>query len=264
MGFLMISEIIPKNLKLNRKKRIGTVIIVVEGASFEFELLVQIFYYVLHYKCVTKSRKYNKIHEYSEYASVDTNSSRIIIINTANSNIGSIDNPDYFNELYLMLLQKYNLDIKNCSIYYVWDRDNLSNKSAEVKRLLEQFANAYDNLNYDLHGLLLLSYPAIESFLISGFEKDYIDKKIINFKKYVKDNNYKIKDINKDTLKKSVINMHQLLLDMGISEYDTSNFKNINLDIFDYEEKIFKKRQYYKTLSLLMIILIDLKIVEEK
>lgn len=58
--------------------------------------------------------------------------------------------------------------------------------------------------------------------------------------------------------------MHQLLLDMGISEYDTSNFKNINLDIFDYEEKIFKKRQYYKTLSLLMIILIDLKIVEEK
>ena len=51
---------------------------------------------------------------------------------------------------------------------------------------------------------------------------------------------------------------------MGISEYDTSNFKNINLDIFDYEEKIFKKRQYYKTLSLLMIILIDLKIIEEK
>lgn len=45
-----------KSLKINLKRNIGTILIIVEGASDEFELLKQIFRNVLHYNYIEKSR----------------------------------------------------------------------------------------------------------------------------------------------------------------------------------------------------------------
>ena len=60
-----------KSLKINFKKRINTVILVVEGANYEFKLFDQIFGHLLHYELVTKSRNQNKFKEYNEYVMKD-------------------------------------------------------------------------------------------------------------------------------------------------------------------------------------------------
>ena len=49
-----------KSLKINFKRNIGTILIIVEGASDEFELLKQIFRKIFHYNYIEKSRnQYN-------------------------------------------------------------------------------------------------------------------------------------------------------------------------------------------------------------
>ena len=45
-----------KSLKINLKRNIGTVLIIVEGASDEFDLLKHIFKNVFHYNYIQKSR----------------------------------------------------------------------------------------------------------------------------------------------------------------------------------------------------------------
>ena len=162
-----------KSLKINFKKRINTVILVVEGSNYEFKLFDQIFRHLLHYKLVTKSRNQSKFKEYNEYVMKDNENQKIIIINTKNSNIGSIvDDNQYRNELYIMLYEKYNLDIKNIPVYYIWDRDNKSNKSDIVRNLLLKLNNPYINDEFE-NGLLLLSYPAIESYTIDARDLVY-------------------------------------------------------------------------------------------
>ena len=49
-----------KSLKINLKRNIGTVLIIVEGASDEFGLLKHIFRNVLHYNYIEKSRNQKK------------------------------------------------------------------------------------------------------------------------------------------------------------------------------------------------------------
>lgn len=51
-----------------------------------------------------------------------------------------------------------------------------------VVELLKKFCNSRDN-GYEMQGLLLLSYPSVESFIISCFENNIKDDKIQNIKK---------------------------------------------------------------------------------
>lgn len=97
-----------KSLKINHKKNIDTVVLVVEGAKYEFDLFKQIFRDVLHYDLITKSRNQSKFKEYNEFHRHDNAKSKIVIINTSNSNIGSIKDGDkYRNDLYILLYEKY-------------------------------------------------------------------------------------------------------------------------------------------------------------
>lgn len=72
-----------KNLKINKNKSIGTVVIIVEGEEEEFRLLKHIFVNVLNY-----GYRYIKrsliLHD--EYMSPDKRNV-VIVVNTSNSNI---------------------------------------------------------------------------------------------------------------------------------------------------------------------------------
>lgn len=178
-----------KSLKINYKKKINTVVIVVEGAKYEFDLLKQIFRNILHYKLLTKTRNQMEFTEYNEFVMSGNENSRIIVVNTSNSNIGTLeDDKEYRNELYKLLYNKYYLDIKNVPVYYIWDRDRESNPLDKTRDLLLKLANPYENENYE-NGLLLLSYPCCEAYTISTFEKN-INYLKSNIKEYVKNNGY--------------------------------------------------------------------------
>lgn len=246
------------SLKINLKKKIYTVILVVEGADYEFELFKQIFRNVLHYSLVTKSRNKREFKEYNEFVMKGNEDSRIIVVNTKNSNIGSIVDDTYRNELYKLLYEKYGLDIKNVPVYYIWDRDHGSNKDGVVLSLLNELTNAYQNKNYE-NGLLLLSYPCSESYTISNFEKN---KVIINenIKEYVKNNNYNLDKIDKHKVQKAVLEMFNALDKMNV-DFNIDNMKKTNIDAFIFEEKYYQTNNTYMLLSFISVVLIDLGII---
>jgi len=74
----------------------------------------------------------------------------------------------------------------------------------------------------------------------------------------------KIGDINKESIKRAVIEMDKSLKSLGIQEYNLDNFSITNEKIFNKEEEIFKSKRNYRLLSLISIILLDLGIIEKK
>ena len=163
-------------------------------------------------------------------------------------------------ELYKMAYKRYGIDLKNCPLYFVWDRDHDSNNEKIVKKLLNELQNPYENPNYE-SGILLLSYPCVESYTISCFEKgkEFVRKDI---KEYVnKDKQYKLVNLNKHKLLHSTIDMINKIGKLGIKNFDIDNFGKINRQIFDKEEEILKSKKEYYLLSLISYILLDLGII---
>lgn len=254
-----------KSLKINFKRNIGSVLIIVEGANDEFELLKHIFRDVLHYNYIEKSRNQKKFKNYDEFIMKGNENSRVIVINAKNSNLSSIKkDKEYLNEIYKSLYEEYGIDTKNINVYFLWDRDNKSNPQDITKNLLSVLGNSLENKNGEMNGLLLLSYPSLESYVISNFDKDNIFLKEKNLKHYIKSKDYKIKNIDRHTILNATKMMFESLLDLGINEYELDDFSKTSLDILKKEEEVYKIRKYYNLLSLISIMLLDLNIITIK
>ena len=110
-----------KNLKINKEKSIGEVVIVVEGENDEFRLLKKIFTKILDYNYISLKR--NKVLQH-EFKSKSNKNSTVIIANTNSSSIKSIINDgEYKDKLYKLLKGEYQKSLKNIPIYILWDRD---------------------------------------------------------------------------------------------------------------------------------------------
>ena len=254
-----------KSLKINLKRNIGTVLIIVEGSSDEFELLKQIFKNILHYNYIEKSRNKQNFKNYDEFVMKGNENSRVIVINAKNSNLSSIKkDKDYLNEIYIKLYEKYDIDIKNVSVYFIWDRDNKSNPKSIVKESIEKLGNSMENKNGDMNGLLLLSYPSLESYIISNFDDRTIFIKEKNLKRYIKKHNYNISKIDKHTLLKATVMMHKVFLKLEIDEYNLDDFSKTSIEIFEKQEKHLNNKKYYYLLSLISLILLDLNIITSR
>ena len=71
------------------------------------------------------------------------------------------------------LISEYDFPVDNAAIYYIFDRDPKSNVDAAlIERLIKTLKNAYENEDGLRGGMLLLSYPSIESYNISNFMDD--------------------------------------------------------------------------------------------
>ena len=173
-----------------------------------------------------------------KFESKNNKNSTIIVANTSNSNIKTImEDKNYKDKLYNLLKKEYNRSLKNVPIYILWDRDADSNTSDVVLKALNTFTSSLDN-DYDMNGLLLLSYPCVESFELSNFIKQFWK---INFssakdaKKKMKEIIPELTDIDEKSLMLAIENMHRTMYFYGIRKYDPSNFKKENLKIFRKE-----------------------------
>ena len=243
-----------RNLKINKNKSIGEIIIVVEGESDEFRLLKHIFTKVLNYNYVTIKR--NKIMQ-TEFRSKNNPNSTVIVANTSNSNIKSImEDENYQDKLYKLLKTEYNKSLKNVPIYILWDKDVESNEEKVVLKTLKTFQNSLDN-DEEMNGILLLSYPCLESYEISNFNKQLYRKRFtssLDAKKFYRTKKYSIKHINEKTLLNAIINMHRSMIQYGIKKYDPSDFYSVNKKIYDNEQKIFIDKHSYDAISLISVI----------
>ncbi|MGL4760324.1 MAG: hypothetical protein ACRCWG_02600 [Sarcina sp.] len=251
------------NVTINKNKSIGQVVFIVEGQKTEPNILRNIFTNIFDYQYETAIRG----KKYKQYNSKENPFSRVIVINAEESNLKFIEEGnEYLDSLFLSLINEYKLDITNSAIYYVFDRDCDSNTDCKlVLDLLTKLKNSRENDDYYMQGILLLSYPAIESFVLSNFDEESNEKLFsqgYELKRYLHESKYNYQKITEDNIINATKQLHLSLNAMGIDEYNLDDFYETNIKIFDFQEKFYAKNKKYKVLSLVLIALLDLQLIE--
>ncbi|MBV4447886.1 hypothetical protein KM799_14915 [Clostridium tyrobutyricum] len=247
----------------DNNKRIGKVLFIVEGIKTEINILHRIFTKIFDYQY----EKLDRLDRYRPYNKKDNPLSSIFVINTEESNIKYIDDASgYLDNLFTKLINDYKFPVDKAAIFYIFDRDNYSNTNENlVVDLINRLGNSREsNDEYDRQGLLLLSYPSIESFTASNYIKDSFNLEIekgSELKQYLHEQKIMYQDINKDTTELAVLEMNKAIKSIGIESYDLDNFKDTNLNIYNYEENHYRKTKKYKLLSLLCAALLDLGLI---
>ena len=251
------------NITLNKNKSIGKVLYIVEGEKTEPYILHRIFTKILEYNVEIIKR--NK--PYHQYTCSTNYNSRVFVINSEESNICFIEkNNNYLNNMFKLLIEDYDFDVDNSAIYYIFDRDSHSNNDITfIKDLISTLGNSRENDNYLRQGMLLLSYPSIESFTMSNFHNNRFNEEVstgTDLKQKLNTLKYFPNNINEETLKFAVSELLKSFNQMNINNYDLDDFSNCNMDIFNFEEENYSNNKMYRILSLLCISLLDLGILE--
>lgn len=251
------------NILLNKEKSIGKVLYIVEGGKTEPYILHKLFTKIFNYQVemIIRDKGYRK------YNSKEHLTSKVFVINAEESNIKNIDKDNEFlNRLFGELIENYDFDIDNSAIYYLFDRDNKSNTDTKlIEKLITSLKNSRENANYLRQGLLLLSYPSIESFTLSNFKENSFCEKFATgdrLKTYLHKKRINHQNITEQTLVTAAKELFKAFQFMNIDNYDIDNFSACNMDIFNYEEESFSKESMYQALSLVCISLIDLGLIE--
>ncbi len=250
-----------EKIVINKRKSIGEVVFILEGKKDEFRLFRNIFNEIFSFTTVVcKSQKT----DLSKYHLPDNRNSTIFLINANNSAIKFVDENEYIKNIFNKISGQFKIDISNSAVYYIWDRDQYSNSKIKVKELINKYYNSRDN-GYEMPGLLLLSYPSIESFLISCYE-DFNDSKIVDIKRYTKSKKYSFSKVDENKLIHAAqvfLNRYRIITNTNFTlEQLDINMKNNNNIIFEYEEKYNELNKYYYYFSCLVISLFDLGILD--
>ena len=246
-------------IKINSKKRIGEVIFVVEGRKTEPRIITDIFNKVLGFSIL----KVNSNNELIYLKKEADKYSKITIVVSKHPQIKKInDSKDFLDDIFKVLVS-YNLDPYNSAIYFIFDRDKDSNLYTDCLDLISKLVSSRDNPDYNINGMLLLSYPCVEAIYcnMNSDDKCFCSNKEI--KKYVNENRYK--NIESKCLIDYANQFIKILNDefsMNMSDINLDNLYEFNNNIFLVEEDNFYKNKYFITLSLVIISLLDLGIIE--
>lgn len=251
------------SIRLNKEKSIGKVLYIVEGGKTEPYVLHRIFCKILDYQMETLLRDKG----YRKYNSKENVTSQVFVINAEESNIKNIEKDNRFlDNLFAELIENYDFNVNNAAIYYVFDRDKHSNTDADfIKRMLSTLVNSRDNDKYERQGMLLLSYPSVESFTLSNFLENSFEKKCETgheLKQYLNNCALNQSRISEDSLKHATDELLYALDKMKVGSLDVDAFGACNKAIFDYEEREYSENCLYRVLSLLCISFIDLGLLE--
>lgn len=253
-------------LKINKDRRFGSIIIFVEGEKTEILILKKIFCGILGYKAVAIKKRNDKTFTHVfDIKPTASNANNVFLFNLRKPQIETINDNAYRDKLFGDALRLYGIDLKNKPVYYIWDRDCESNSIEDVKSLMQRLGSATGNTeanpaqDYE-NGLLLLSYPAVESYVIANLKPVKVITNI-TLKKYLKKERLKIKDLSDKSLIRAINCMHAQMEEFGIMDYDSDNFSSTNLSILGKEEEYYQKNNAYLLLSLVSIILIDLGVI---
>lgn len=167
-----------------------------------------------------------------------------------------------------MLINDQGIDFDNAAIFYIWDRDRNSNVNTDIiKELLSTLRNPRDSVDYERHGLLLLSYPSIETYTASNFIPNTYTKKAATGKELKFSLNEK--KILQQNISEKSIQMATKELFKALKSFDIEFKKEMlddmaktNLEVFRKEESIYEQEAAYRLLSMLSIALLNLGLIE--
>ena len=251
------------NISLNKTKSIGKVLFIVEGGWTEPYILRRIFTTIFDYQFEEILREKG----YKKYNSKEHLTSQVFVINAEESNIKYIEKDNEFlNKLFAELIENYDFDVDNAAIYYLFDRDAKSNTDEIfIKDMVSVLVNARDNAGYDRQGMLLLSYPSVESFTVSNFEAQSFRNAFATgqeIKQYAFQKNYNHQRISEETLTFAAGEVFAALRQIEQKSFDIDSFGATSRMVFEFEEGEYERYGLYRVLSLLVIALIDLGLLE--
>lgn len=248
-------------MKLNKDKRIGRILFVVEGSQTEFSILKRIFSNILGYTYIEKRR--NKL---TYFTSEKDRYSQVAIINTKDSNIKDIsENEDYLDEIFETLRERYRFPVDQSAIYYLFDRDPKSNTNTElIEEYILSLANPYDNEDYKA-GQLLLSYPSVESYIVSNFKDDTSDIRFLlgrDVKTFIgKNTDIQINKISEETIIKAADEFLNYLSNEEIV-FDIDDFSNSSHEIFTKQEVEYLSGKGFRLFSMLTLAFLQMGIID--
>lgn len=250
-------------MRINKDKSIGRVLFIVEGGRTEFNLLKKVFCDILNYDYIERRRGDDDFFE--RFQNKERSTSKVAVINSKESHISYIgtNEDEYLDELFAILVSEYNFPVDRAAIFYLFDRDPLSNTRDLVEKLVNGLQDPYENEELR-GGLLLLSYPAVESYIISSFKED---AHFLNFelgseaKNFNNANSYMLNNLSSKTIIKATNELMKYLKVEKI-DFDIDNFSKANIEIFNKQEEFYRKNSKYKVLSLLSVVFIYLGIIE--
>ena len=222
-------------MELIENKRVGKVLLIVEGSKHEFSLMKKIFVDVLGYTQIEKRR----------------------------------EREEYLDQIYEELIEKYEFDIDNTAIYYLFDRDPESNTDTVlIKKLIQCLKNSRENDENMQNGMLILSYPAVEAYEISSFEDESYNKQMrlgSDAKKYINEHakTISMNKICKANIIHAGVEMLKYLEQKKIP-LDLDEFNNTNGMVFDEQEKNFRESDTFRILSMISCVLMDLGVLIQR
>ncbi|SEF39960.1 hypothetical protein SAMN04487934_10119 [Eubacterium ruminantium] len=193
---------------------------------------------------------------------------------------------DALDILFVRLVEEFGVKPEDCPIFYLYDRDVYSYKNNELKgKYVKKYTDPYGTENGD-QGQLLLSYPAIESYLLSCIEDDAYNMSFLLGRDLkgvlankIDPNNYEDKtDLHLKTIDlvfsndkieaekrliHSIDEMNNGLEFIGISEYDLDNLAPTLLEVYDCQQKKYKEKNVFSLISLVGMALLELGIIIE-
>lgn len=249
-------------MRLNKDKRIGRVLFIVEGSRTEFTLLRRIFHDLLGYRYLEKRRN-----SPDYFKSENDSFSRVAVINTQESNIRYIDDEQYLDEIFDVLRDQYRFPVDQSAVYYLFDRDPRSNKNpALIEKYIRTLHDPYGSDADDYYsGQLLLSYPSIESYTISNFKENVSSLRFKlgqDAKAYISANTeIQIHNISKETLLNAAREFFTYLKNEDIA-FDIDEFSDASYKVFSKQEEEYLSGEGFKAFSMLTLALLQMGIIE--
>lgn len=222
----------------------------------------QIFCNLLGYSYVEKRRN-----RPTYFESSNDRFSKVGVINTRESNIHDIsENEAYLDEVFDTLRDQYQFPVDQSAIYYLFDRDPKSNTvPALIEKYILSLTNPYDNDDYKA-GQLLLSYPSIESYIISNFRDTANVPQFLlgkDVKAYIGGNpDIQINKISEGTLIKAADEFYDNQFSSEQIAFDVDEFSEASHAVFTKQETEYLSGQGFRLFSMLTLAFLQLGIIE--
>lgn len=171
------------------------------------------------------------------------------------------------DQLYRRLSEEFHIKPEDCPIFYLYDRDYLSYKHNELrKKYVMKYTNPYGDDNGN-QGQLLLSYPAIESYMLSCIQDNVFQQSFFlgkDLKPYLAESGFSEVDIEtEDYLIHAAIEMDKGLNAFGLDPYDLDNLASTLLGVYDFQQEKQKQEGFFSLISLVSMALLELGIITE-
>lgn len=273
-----------KHYRIDKTKNIGNVIFVVEGGrpesgGTELRLLKKIFSEILDYEVQELRRGCDEFIGHGKDSPF-----HVFALNLPKNQLTEL-NEESIDILFCRLKEEFNIKPEDCPIFFLYDRDVLSYHRNELRgQYVKRYTDPYGNENGD-QGQLLLSYPAVESFLLSCIQSNTCiysacmgkDAKTLLRKAICHEevDNYNLhqrivnlvfsEDVAVAELRliHSINEMDMGLDSIGVETYDLDNLGPTMLNVYDAQQQKYNSSNTFTVLSLIGMALLELGVIVE-